>query len=108
MKIFKRTISEQDIRPGGVGVTSVPLLAEVELQFPAGATLLTAQMQNDVIAVWALCPEAALDWYVVTLIGTGMMNDFEDVGAYLATIQMRQAATFSGYLVLHLFWRARS
>lgn len=107
-KVYKVIIRETDIREHGIQPTQQPLVAQVRKQLQEGSVPLAAQMQHDNISVWYLCPHdyADLSWYTFTVVGTGMLNDFEEAGSFLDTVQMRESSWFSGTLVLHVFWRA--
>ena len=68
------------------------------LQMPAGATLLSLQVQKEQVCLWALCdPEAELEDRVFIVHGTGFQTP-EDPGTYVGT-----ALLYDGGLVLHFF-----
>lgn len=101
MHILKQTITEDDIRAGGIGYSSKPLYGQVKVSFPAASEIISAGVQDGDVVVWAICPEDSSETpYTITVIGTGPRNDFTEVGKFLATVQLRTA------LVLHLFWRS--
>lgn len=72
------------------------------LQFvvmPAGATLLTAQMQHGSPQLWAIVDDDRDDEIrSIAIYGTGQSIPEEHSGAYLGTFQMDDGA-----LVLHVF-----
>lgn len=69
------------------------------IEMPAGAKLLTVQMQGDMPQLWALCDNATIAKQKrhIAIYGTGNpMSD--EPGDYIATFQMH-----SGSLVFHAF-----
>jgi hypothetical protein len=68
------------------------------IEVPAGAKLLSVQVQQDKIQLWALCDEnAPKEPRRIALYGTG--NPMPDnPSEYIATFQM-----YNGHLVLHAF-----
>lgn len=108
--MLKQTIREDDIRAGGITHTARALLSEVTILFPTASEIVSAGIQDNNIVVWAICPDTEDTEFVISVIGTGLANEFTlvDAGKFLATVQLRTAnmpAAYSGYLALHLFWR---
>lgn len=75
-----------------------PLASLVDVQMPFGAHILTAQMQGDVLCLWAMVnPEAVTVSRHIEIIGTG--NPFtESHRRHIATVQ-------DGPWVWHVFDR---
>lgn len=68
------------------------------VEMPAGATVLTVQVQKDEPHLWALCdPERPKEKRHITMRGTGHPVPAYP-GQYLGTVQM-----FRGDLVLHVY-----
>ena len=68
------------------------------IEVPAGATILTSQMQKDELALWFMCIEgSAKSTRTIAIYGTG--NPMPDnPGKYISTIQLQ-----NGDLVFHVF-----
>ena len=77
---------------------SLRIKARQEIEMPASAQLLSAQMQGDTPQLWALCNEHAKKEYrLLSTYGTGERMPPEP-GIYVATFQ-----ACDGLLVWHLF-----
>lgn len=71
-------------------------LAGREIAMPEKAEILTVQMQNDEITLWAICdPEAKKVTRKFDIVGTGWAYNFADK-KYIGTVQ-------DGAYVWHLF-----
>lgn len=71
---------------------------EQTVEMPAGARILSVQMQQGDCCLWALCNEnAAYERRHIAIYGTGNPMP-DDPGAYLATFQLHSGAT-----VFHAF-----
>lgn len=69
------------------------------LQMPAGAKLLTVQMQGEAPQLWALCDETAPKMpRLIAIHGTGNPMPDEWPGEYVGTFQIH-----GGALVFHVF-----
>ena len=70
-----------------------------EVRMPQGAKILTAQVQNGGLQVWAQCdPEAPLVTRYIGVAGTGHPRDDLNDATYIGTVQL-----FTGQLVFHVF-----
>lgn len=78
--------------------------AETKVQMPIGATVLSAQMQKDVVSIWALVDETTnkFDNRTFCVYGTGWSMP-EEPGLYVGTVQ-----TSDGSLVFHVFEQPRT
>jgi hypothetical protein len=94
-------MSEEIKKQYGYTVWKFPLeiTDEQEIDIPAHAQLLDAQMQNGQLCLWALCnvnnPSVKRKIFIF---GTGHKIDFSEVGSYVSTFQME-----NGELVFHVF-----
>ena len=69
-----------------------------DLHMPAGAKVLTVQMQGDQPQLWAMVDSSQLKWWrTFEIYGTGQPMP-ENPGEYVATFQMEHGA-----LVQHVF-----
>lgn len=72
----------------------------VDLQtvdMPAGATILTVQVQHDTIALWARVDTARfVEQRVIFLVGTGNPL-LEHAGRYIATVQLHGSLAFHAF-----------
>lgn len=83
-KIWKYTLAE---------------LGRQYLQMPAGAQILTVQLQDDMVQLWAIVdPNAEKVERVIDIYGTGHQMPDVGPGEYLGTFQMH-----GGALVFHVF-----
>ncbi len=72
------------------------------VQMPAGAHVLTAQVQKGILCIWALCdPKAALKDRVFRVAGTD--HSLEGNLAYIDSVQVR-----GGELIFHVFEELKS
>jgi len=73
--------------------------AKQTLQMPAGAKLLTVQVQNNIPRLWALCDETAQKMpRIIEIHGTGNRMPDDWHGEYVATFQVD-----NGSFVFHVF-----
>lgn len=82
----------------------VPRLDSMEVQMPAGAQILTVQVQGVTPVMWALVdPSAAKETRRFYVLGTGHPSEDRDLGRYVGSFQLH-----GGALVFHLFEEAQS
>lgn len=90
MKIFKYLIIPSDIKQ--------------KIMMPEGAKILTFQMQNQELYIWALVnPNNEMEERKFYVFGTGHEIEMENISIYIGTAQM-----MGGSLVWHLFEEALS
>lgn len=75
----------------------LPAVGRNHLNMPAGAKLLTVQLQHGVPTVWAVVSDEPIESRVIDLRMTGETLP-PDPGEYIATVQMQD-----GNFVLHAF-----
>lgn len=75
----------------------IEVVDEQEIEMPEDAKLLTAQMQGEMLCVWALV-DNQLPTAKRKILVRGTGHDAHGVGTYISTFQMR-----GGALVFHVF-----
>lgn len=72
---------------------------EISINLPSGAKILSAQIQREILCIWALIDtDNPLSLRIFRIIGTGHHIDDENKLIYINTFQMN-----NGKLVFHLF-----